>query len=168
MILKHKWVKRFFPPASAYDLRYTQTLENFNNLTAWNLLAEITTDDVIDGNFSTVEAGTIVSFSVNQSIFAVNSVYFLAMRASDKNNLNSEISNPIQVTLKKQVIRFYKSPTPASFLTRKAGAVTTNNFSINMIQLVVVVVVAMGSECSPTTLMIRARIPLKSTFLFST
>ena len=83
--------------ASSYDLRYTQNRDDFENSTAWDLLKEITSDDVIAGNFTPVEAGNTVSFSISYSIFEENHVYFLAIRATDTSSQTSETSNVIQV-----------------------------------------------------------------------
>ena len=85
--------------ASSYDLRYTQNRDDFENSTAWDLLKEITSDDVIAGNFTPVEAGNNVSFSISHALFEDNSVYFLAMHSMDKNNLISETSNLFEVCM---------------------------------------------------------------------
>ena len=85
--------------ASSYDLRYTQNRDDFENSTAWDLLKEITSDDVIAGNFTPVEAGSNVSFGISHSLFEDNSVYFLAMHSMDKNNLKSETSNLFEVCM---------------------------------------------------------------------
>jgi hypothetical protein len=52
-----------------------------------------------------VEAGQTVSFEISMVKFEPDSVFYLAMRAADRNNLTSAISNPFQFR-----DRFYKIP----------------------------------------------------------
>jgi tetrahydromethanopterin S-methyltransferase F subunit len=83
--------------AAAYEIRYTQNETDFSNKTAWTELPSISSEDVVNGNFTPIEAGELVTFEISKDLFEDNQVYYLAMRALDKNNLVSEISTPYQL-----------------------------------------------------------------------
>jgi hypothetical protein len=83
--------------AAAYEIRYTQNETDFSNKTAWTELPSISSEDVVNGNFTPIEAGELVTFEISKDLFEDNQVYYLAMRALDKNNLISEISTPYQL-----------------------------------------------------------------------
>ena len=83
--------------ASQYDIRYSDILIDYSNITLWDELKGISEDDVLNGTLAPVVAGSVVVFNVSKDLFADHDVYFLTMRSYDAKNLTSPISSPFQL-----------------------------------------------------------------------
>ena len=87
----------FFISAASYEIRYSKNLNEIINETLWDSLKNITKEDVVSGNLTSLNAGEIISFEVNRDLFEADSIYFLAIKAFDEGHLSSPMSSPVQM-----------------------------------------------------------------------
>ena len=83
--------------ASRYELKFTDNFTNLINESYWDNCTDIVPENIIYGSLYPLPAGENVYLNLDPKIFQADLVYYLGMKAIDKKDNASPLSNIIQI-----------------------------------------------------------------------